>query len=129
VKHFTFAAPRRAESLAVEEGPVFDFAVGSKMPKKCKTASVIRRGYHVVHAAFWAVGVAMAAYLLLQLPQMRDSVTAAEAKRTQDVLNENNRYCEKWGMRARTHEHVICMMDLHDIREKIEREVAGLNPF
>jgi hypothetical protein len=99
------------------------------MARKRETASVIQRGYQVVHAALWAVGVAMAAYLLLQIPEMRNFVVAAEGKRTQEVLNENSRYCERWGMRARSHEHVICMMDLHDIREKIERQIADLNSF
>jgi hypothetical protein len=96
---------------------------------KRETASVIRRVYRVVHAAFWAVGVAMVTYLLLHIPEMRDAMARAEARRIQEILHENSHYCEKWGMRAGTHEHVICMMDLHDIREKIEREMSELNSF
>jgi hypothetical protein len=83
----------------------------------------------VVHAALWALAVAIAIHLLMHIPEMRDALAKAEARRTQDVMDENSRYCEKWGMRARSHEHVICMMDLHDLREKIEREIADNNFF
>jgi hypothetical protein len=103
--------------------------VPTEMTGKRETASVIRSVYHVVHVALWAVGVAMVTYLLLHLPEMRDGMARAEARRIQEILHENSHYCEKWGMRAGTHEHVICMMDLHDIREKIEREMSDLNSF
>jgi len=33
-------------------------------------------------------------------------------------------YCEKWGMKAATHEHALCTLDLQKIRDKVEQRIA-----
>jgi hypothetical protein len=48
----------------------------------------------------------------------------AEAKRALEISQENKRYCEKWGMPAGTHEHIICTMDLDAIRAEVEWRIA-----
>jgi len=55
---------------------------------------------------------------------MRDARVRAEAQRVQEVSEQNKLYCEKWGMPARSHEHVICTMDLDHIRQEIEQRIA-----
>jgi len=42
----------------------------------------------------------------------------------QQILEENRFYCEKWGLRPTTHEHVICTMDLNDIRAQAEQRLV-----
>jgi hypothetical protein len=90
---------------------------------------MIRRVYDTVHMALWALLVAGAAFLLLHIPQMRDARAIAEAKRALEISQENNRYCEKWGMPAGTHEHIICTMDLDAIRAEVERRLVEENQF
>ena len=56
---------------------------------------------------------------------MRDRV----AQRAQEISEQNKLYCEKWGMPARSHEHLICTMDLDHIRNEIEQRIAAENSF
>ena len=48
-----------------------------------------------------------------------------EARRLQEISGQNRFYCEKWGMTARSHEQLICTMDLDHIRKEIEESVAA----
>jgi Na+/H+ antiporter NhaC len=73
--------------------------------------AIIRSVYGTIHAALWALLISGAVWLLLHIPQMRDARARAEAQRLQEVSEENKLYCEKWGMPARSHEHLICTMD------------------
>jgi hypothetical protein len=91
--------------------------------------SVIRQICDSVHLALWALLVAGTVFLLLHIPQMRDARTIAEAQQALEISQENNLYCEKWGMRAGTHEHTICTMDLDAIRAKIEQRIADDSNF
>ena len=86
--------------------------------------AVINSVCRTVHAALWALLIAGTAVLLLQIPEMRRAAAIAEAQRLQEISDENKFYCEKWGMPARTHEHVICTMDLGHIRQQIEQRIA-----
>src|SRR6476619_7888639 len=65
----------------------------------------------------------------LHIPQMRDARARAEVQRVQEVSEENKLYCEKWGMPARSHEHLICTMDLDHIRKEIEESAAAETAF
>jgi len=82
-----------------------------------------------VHAALWALLIAGAAVLLFQIPEMRRARAIAEAQRLQEIAQENKFYCEKWGMPARSHEHVVCTMDLGNIRKDIEKRITDENVF
>ena len=85
----------------------------------------IRSVSSTVHTALWALLISGTVWLLLHIPQMRDARARAEAQRVQEVSEENKLYCEKWGMPARSHEHVICMMDLNHIRKDVEQRIAN----
>jgi hypothetical protein len=91
--------------------------------------TVIHRVYDSVHMALWALLVAGAVFLLLHIPQMRDARAIDEARRALEISQENKLYCEKWGMRAGTHEHIICTMDLDAIRARVEQRIADDNQF
>jgi hypothetical protein len=85
--------------------------------------------YDTAHMAVWALLVAGAAFLLLHIPQMRDARAIAEAQRLHQIAEENRFYCEKWGMPAGSHEHVICTMDLSHIRKEVEQRIADDSNF
>jgi hypothetical protein len=91
--------------------------------------TIIRRVYDVVHMALWALLVAEVAFLLLNIPRMQEARAIAEAQRVQQVAEENRSYCEKWGMRVGSHEHVICTMDLVHIRKDVEQRIADESNF
>jgi hypothetical protein len=67
---------------------------------------------------------ASALAVMFNFPRMMEARTVAERERVQGISEENRFYCEKWGMRANTHEHVICTMDLNGIRERAEKRVV-----
>ena len=84
----------------------------------------IRRVYGAVHAVLWALLAASALAIIFNFPRMLEARTVAERQRVQEISEENKFYCEKWGLRANTHEHVICTMDLNEIRERAEKRVV-----
>jgi hypothetical protein len=86
--------------------------------------TIIHQIYDTLHMALWALGIAWVVFLLLHIPEMRDARTRADAQLAQQISNENKFYCEKWGMPAGTHEHVICTMDLVRIRQETEQRIA-----
>jgi hypothetical protein len=87
--------------------------------------AIIRSVSSNIHTALWALLISGTVWLLLHLPQMRDARARAEAQRVQEVSEENKLYCQKWGMPARSHEHVICTMDLDHIRKDVEQRIAN----
>ena len=84
----------------------------------------IRRVYNIVHIAFWALATAFVVVVIINIPRISDARAGAERQRAQEISEENRHYCEKWGMRANTHEHLICMMDLDEIRAKVEQRIS-----
>ena len=48
----------------------------------------------------------------------------AEDQRVRDIAAENEAYCEKWGMRAGSHEFMVCMLDVQEIRARDEQRIA-----
>jgi hypothetical protein len=91
--------------------------------------TIIHQIYDTLHMALWALGIAWVVFLLLHIPQMRDALAIAEAQRVLEISQENKFFCEKWGMRAGTHEHLICTMDLDAIRAKVEQRIADDSNF
>ena len=91
--------------------------------------TTIRRVYDIVHMALWALLVAGTVFLLLQIPRMREARAIAEAQRALEISEQNRFFCEKWGMRAGSHEHLTCTMDLGQIRREVEQRIAEENDF
>jgi hypothetical protein len=120
---------RDAFGLGYELRPLVQVGEGGIMNLSAKTWTVIHQVYDTVHNALWALGIAWVVFLLLHIPQMRDARVRAEVQRAQEISEENRSYCEKWGMRADTHEHIICTMDLNAIRAKVEQRIADDSSF
>jgi len=60
--------------------------------------------------------------MIQKAPQAR---AAAEQQQAAEVAAENSAYCEKWGMRAGTREHVTCTLDLDEIRARQAKRLAA----
>src|SRR5262249_35514068 len=82
-------------------------AIGGRHKQPGRLAFVswatIRRIYHIVHAALWALAVATVVYMIVNIPQISDARRRAELQRGQEISEENRFYCTKWGLRANTH--------------------------
>jgi hypothetical protein len=85
--------------------------------------------FHTVHAALWALLISGSVVLLLHIPDMRRARAVAEAQRLRKISEENRLYCEKWGMPARSHEHLICTMDLNRIRQEVEQHIVNESAY
>jgi len=99
---------------------------GHKQPARLAFVSwaTIRRIYDIAHAALWALAVATVVNMIINIPQISEARRRAELQRVQEISEENRFYCTKWGLRANTHEHLICMMDLDAIRAKVEQRIS-----
>jgi hypothetical protein len=93
------------------------------------TWTIIHRVYDTVHTALWALAIAGVVFLLLHIPRMREGRAIAEVQRAQEISEENRFYCDKWGMRAGSHEHLICTMDLNHIRQQVEQRIGDDSNF
>ena len=82
------------------------------------------RIYEIAHTILWAVAAAWAAIMIMNVPRMVEARATVERQRAQEIFEENRLYCEKWGMRAGTHQHTLCTLDLQEIRAKVEQHVA-----
>jgi len=83
-----------------------------------------RRIYHTVHAALWALLAAWVIIMVANLPHISKARATAERQGTQEIAEENRVYCEKWGMKAGTHEHTLCTLDLQEIRAKVQQRIV-----
>ena len=86
--------------------------------------ALIRKAYHLAHVFLWALGAATIVWVLINLPALSEARTRAEAQRAEEIDAENHSYCEKWGMKAGTHAHTICVLDLQELRASHERHLA-----
>jgi hypothetical protein len=67
---------------------------------------------------------AWVAIIIISIPRLESARATIERQRAQQILEENRFFCEKWGLQANTHEHVICTMDLNAIRARVEQRLT-----
>jgi hypothetical protein len=84
-----------------------------------------RKVYDIVHAALWALLAVLVVMVVINFPQILDAQAVAERQILQEISDENRFYCEKWGMKAGTHEHTLCTLDLQEIRAHVEARIAS----
>jgi len=94
--------------------------IGKLSPKTWKT---VQFAYKTTNVALWGLLVAWAVVVLFSIPRLSDARAVVERERIQAIAAENRFFCEKWGLRTNTHEHVICTMDLNDIRARTEERL------
>jgi hypothetical protein len=79
----------------------------------------------VLRMAFWGVCGALAVVAVAMIQKAPQARAAAERQVAAEVAAENRAYCEKWGMRAGTREHVTCTLDLDEIRARQAKRLAA----
>jgi len=107
-------------------------ALGHSMRPKAKltrqtsrTGELFRKIHDTAHAAFWALAVACSMWFVINFPRIVDARAVIVRERLQEISAENRLYCEKWGMKAGTHEHTLCTLDLQGIREREGARIAN----
>lgn len=90
-----------------------------------KPPTAIQRIYDEVHAALWALLITGVLYFLTMVaPQLPARQAEIERLRENADAAENVGYCEKWGMPAGTQSNTQCVLDLRQLRAKIEQETV-----
>jgi len=81
----------------------------------------------VLRIALWGICGAMAVVAVTMIQKAPQVRAATEQQLATEIAEENRAYCEKWGMRAGTREHVACTLDLDEIRaSQAKRLAAGI---
>ena len=88
------------------------------------TCSWVRRIAEIAPTVLWALAAAGAAIMIMYFPRILEARATIERQRAQEITEENRAYCEKWGLKAGTHEHTLCTLDLQEIRAKVEQRIA-----
>ena len=93
-------------------------------------ALVIKKIYDTVHMILWAILVAFVlwftAFIVPKLPEIR---AQAEILQHDEIAAEDNLYCGKLGMGAKTAMYQQCISYLQEYRAKIEQRIANENVF
>ena len=83
---------------------------------------IVETAYDNVHSALWAALCAFILYtLVVVIPGLPAARAEMQRQQVAEIAAENQIYCEKWGMPAGTHRHVLCTLDLQKIRANAER--------
>ena len=100
------------------------------MVRRSQIWRVVDRLYVEIETALWA---GLAAFVIffcaLILPHIPANVAKAQAERALEIVHENQSYCEKWGMKRGTQEHIGCTIDLQRLRNDIEQRRAEAMMF
>ena len=100
------------------------------MVKRSQIWRVVDRLYVEIETALWA---GLAAFVIffcaLILPNIPANVAKAQADRALEIVHENQRYCEKWGMKRGTQAHIGCTIDLQQLRNDIEQRRVEATMF
>ncbi len=90
-----------------------------------KAMAVVRWVYDLVECGLWALlGAFVLYFAIVLLPRLPEGIRRAESIRALNIAEENRAFCDKWGMKRQTREHLLCTMDLQQLREKIRQEAA-----
>jgi hypothetical protein len=84
----------------------------------------VRRIAEIAPTVLWALAAAGAAIMIMYFPRILEARATIERQRAQEITEENRAYCEKWGLKAGTHEHTLFTLDLQEIRAKVEQRIA-----
>ena len=86
--------------------------------------------YDYVHMALWATLVAYVVFFLAFIaPRMPEAAARAERLRIQEISQEDEDYCAKWQIGLGTKMHDQCILDLRELRWKIQNRFADQLDF
>jgi hypothetical protein len=102
----------------------------STLVKSKGTLAIAQSIYDYVHLALWAILAAFVLFFVAYtVPRLREAVARAEVLRAQEISQENEDYCAKWQMGVGTKTHDQCILDLQDLRWKIQSRLADRLDF
>ena len=94
------------------------------------TLAIVQSIYDYVHLALWATLAAFVVFFLAFIaPRLPEAVARAERLRIQEISQENEDYCAKWQMGLGTKMHGQCLLDLQELRWKIQKRFADMLDF
>ena len=94
------------------------------------TLTLVQSIYHYVHLTLWAALAAFVVYFLAFIaPKLPEAAERAEALRIHEIAQENEGYCAKWQMGLGTKMHDQCILDLQELRWKIQDRLADQFDF
>ena len=94
------------------------------------TLTLVQSIYDYVHLALWTTLAAFVVFFLAFIaPRLPEAATRAEALRIQEIAQENEGYCAKWQMGLGTKMHDLCILDLQELRSKIQDHLADWFDF
>jgi hypothetical protein len=98
--------------------------------KSNDTLAMVQSIYDYVHLALWATLAAFALFFLVFIaPRLPEDAARAERLRIQEISQENEDYCAKWQMGLGTKMHNQCLLDLQELRWKIQKRFADMLDF
>ena len=94
------------------------------------TLTLVQSIYDYVHLALWTTLAAFVVFFLAFIaPRLPEAAARAEALRMQEIAQENEDYCAKWRMGLGTKMHDQCILDLQELRSKIQNRLADWLDF
>jgi hypothetical protein len=98
--------------------------------KSNSTLTLVQSIYDFVHLALWATLAAFVVFFLAFIaPKLPEVAARAEALRIHEIAQENEGYCTKWQMGLGTKMHDQCILDLQELRWKIQDRLADQLDF
>ena len=100
-------------------------ARAGRPPAVSRIWTIVETVYDNIHAALWAVLCALVLYgIVVVMPTLPAMRARMEQQRLAEISAESRYYCEKWGMPAGSHRHMLCVLDLEKIRANVEHRMA-----
>ena len=94
------------------------------------TLALVQSIYDYVHLALWATLAAFVVFFLAFIaPRLPEAAARAEARRIQEISQENEDYCAKWLMGPGSKVRDQCISDLQELRWKIQNRFADQLDF
>jgi len=94
------------------------------------TLTLVQSIYDFVHLTLWATLAAFVVFFLAFVaPRLPEAAARAEAIRVHEIAQENEGYCAKWQMGLGTKMHDQCILDLQELRSKIQDRLADWLDF
>jgi hypothetical protein len=78
----------------------------------------------MLRMALWGICGALAVLAFAMIQKAPEVRAATQDRNAAEIAQENQTYCEKWGMRAGTREHAACTLDLDTIRANEAKRLA-----
>ena len=91
-------------------------------PSSKFSAESLRAAAEIGLAIAVAVVAAGATTIIHDTPAMQ---AAARQQLVEEIARDNNAFCNRRGLVAGTHEHLLCTMELNEIRNRPVAEPAG----